>query len=78
MRPYQYELTLVVSFLYQSLDLSSRGHFTRSFRITTGMMHKWLLLRRIQPAKSLLLESSIATAKIAVICGFADQSLCLS
>ncbi|HWZ05343.1 MAG TPA: AraC family transcriptional regulator [Bradyrhizobium sp.] len=53
----------------------SRGHFTRSFRITTGMApHKWLLLRRIQQAKTLLLESSIATAEIAVICGFADQS----
>jgi AraC family transcriptional regulator len=53
----------------------SRGHFTRSFRITTGIApHKWLLLRRIQQAKTLLLESSIATAEIAVICGFADQS----
>jgi transcriptional regulator GlxA family with amidase domain len=36
--------------------------------------HKWLQLRRIQQAKTLLLESSIATAEIAVICGFADQS----
>ncbi|WP_354107997.1 AraC family transcriptional regulator [Bradyrhizobium sp. LB14.3] len=53
----------------------SRGHFTRSFRITTGMTpHKWLLLRRIQHAKTLLLESSITAAEIAVICGFADQS----
>jgi AraC family transcriptional regulator len=36
--------------------------------------HKWLQLRRIQQAKTLLLESSITTAEIAVICGFADQS----
>jgi AraC family transcriptional regulator len=53
----------------------SRGHFTRAFRMTTGMApHKWLQLHRIQQAKTLLLESSISTAEIAVICGFADQS----
>jgi AraC-like DNA-binding protein len=53
----------------------SRGHFTRAFRVTTGMApHKWLQLLRIRQAKTLLLESSISTAEIAVICGFADQS----
>ena len=53
----------------------SRSHFIRSFRMTTGMTpHKWLQVRRIEQAKTLLLESSIATAEIAVICGFADQS----
>jgi AraC family transcriptional regulator len=53
----------------------SRGHFTRSFRVTTGMApHQWLQLRRIQQAKTLLLESSISTAEIAIICGFFDQS----
>ena len=53
----------------------SRSHFIRSFRMTTGMTpHKWLQVRRIEQAKTLLLESSIATAEIAVDCGFADQS----
>ena len=53
----------------------SRSHFIRSFRMTTGMTpHKWLQRRRVEQAKTLLLESSIATAEIAVVCGFADQS----
>jgi AraC family transcriptional regulator len=53
----------------------SRSHFIRSFRATTGMTpHKWLQSRRIQQAKTLLLESSIATSEIAIVCGFADQS----
>lgn len=51
----------------------SRGHFTSAFRATAGVApHEWLQLLRKQQAKTLLLESSISTAEIAVI------AICLS
>jgi AraC-like DNA-binding protein len=53
----------------------SRGHFIAAFSQTTGLTpHRWLQMHRLQRAKSLLLESSIPIAEIAVLCGFADQS----
>jgi AraC-like DNA-binding protein len=53
----------------------SRSHFARLFKITTGSSpHEWLLKRRIDSAKHLLLESETAISEIALECGFADQS----
>lgn len=53
----------------------SRGHFITAFAQTTGLTpHRWLQMHRLQRAKTLLLESSIPIAEIAVLCGFADQS----
>lgn len=53
----------------------SRGHFTKSFRMATGMTpYQWLQRYRIDKAKHLLLNSTIRIADIASTCGFADQS----
>ncbi len=53
----------------------SRSYFIGAFAQTTGLTpHKWLQRYRLQKARTLLLESSISIAEIAVICGFADQS----
>jgi AraC-like DNA-binding protein len=53
----------------------SRGHFTKSFRVSTGHTpHQWLQRYRVDKAKSLLLDSSNSIAAVAAACGFADQS----
>lgn len=53
----------------------SRGHFIRAFALTTGITpHRWLQRHRVEKAKSLLLESNVTIAEIALACGFADQS----
>jgi len=53
----------------------SRSYFIRAFRETTGKTpHKWLLDRRIELAKELLLHPETPIVEIAVECGFADQS----
>jgi len=53
----------------------SRSYFISAFAQTTGLTpHKWLQRHRLQKARTLLLESSISIAEIAVVCGFADQS----
>lgn len=50
-------------------------HFVRGFRRSTGMSpHQWLLARRIDKAKLLLVESDHALAHIALECGFSSQS----
>lgn len=53
----------------------SRSHFSRAFKQSTGVApHTWLLQRRVDKAKSLLLaEPGTSLAHIALICGFADQ-----
>jgi AraC family transcriptional regulator len=53
----------------------SIAHFSRAFRASTGMApHQWLMLRRIDAAKSLMRRRDLALSEIAVACGFADQS----
>jgi AraC family transcriptional regulator len=53
----------------------SRGHFTKSFRVATGLTpHQWLQRYRIDTAKHLLRNPALTIAEIAVTCGFADQS----
>lgn len=53
----------------------SRSHFARAFKVTTGAPPlQWLLVRRIERAKNLLLHSSLPIDQIAHQCGFADQS----
>jgi AraC family transcriptional regulator len=53
----------------------SRGHFTKAFRVATGLTpHQWLQRYRIDKAKHLLLNPALTIADIAVSCGFADQS----
>ena len=53
----------------------SRSHFARAFKTTTGLPpHRWLLDRRVERARELLLNSALPIAEIADLCGFADQS----
>ncbi len=53
----------------------SRGHFLQAFRRTTGLTpHQWLMARRVERAKVLLLRSPLPLAEIARRCGFAHQS----
>lgn len=52
----------------------SRSYFARAFRVTLGEPpHRWLLRRRIDRAKGMMLTSSDSLAEIAIACGFADQ-----
>ena len=53
----------------------SPSHFARAFSASTGVPpYRWLLQRRIECAKSLILGGDISLAEVAVACGFADQS----
>jgi chromate reductase len=54
----------------------SRAHFLRMFRATTGKTpHQYLTQRRIERAKSMLLEAeTISLTDIAAWCGFSSQS----
>lgn len=53
----------------------SPKHFTRAFRHTFGMPpYRYLLLRRVERAKKLLLLNQFSLAEIALRCGFAGQS----
>ncbi|MCW5690934.1 MAG: helix-turn-helix transcriptional regulator [Pseudolabrys sp.] len=53
----------------------SVSQFRRAFRKTTGVApHQWLLGRRVERAKSLLTQSELPLAEIALTCGFASQS----
>jgi AraC family transcriptional regulator len=53
----------------------SRGYFSKAFKATTGLSpHEWRQQYRLDKVKSMLLESSVGIAEIAMACGFADQS----
>jgi AraC-like DNA-binding protein len=53
----------------------SASHFARAFRQSTGMApHRWIMKRRIERAKKLLLEGELDLVQIALACGFFDQS----
>ena len=53
----------------------SVSHFSRAFRRSTGLApHRWLMKRRIEVAKDLMLAEPMPLAQVAVACGFADQS----
>ncbi len=53
----------------------SAKHFARAFRQSTGVPpHRWLIERRIEHAKTLLVAGDLGLADIALACGFADQS----
>lgn len=54
---------------------SSRFHFSRAFRNATGLPpYRYLIHRRIDAAKSLLLRDELSIAEIAQQCGFNSQS----
>jgi AraC-like DNA-binding protein len=53
----------------------SRCHFTYAFKQALGCTpHRYVMSRRLEKARQLLLGSGLATAEIAIAAGFADQS----
>lgn len=53
----------------------STYYFARCFKATTGVTpHQYLLERRVERAKELLLRSSLSPMQVAAQCGFSDQS----
>jgi len=53
----------------------SVSHFSRAFRISTGLPpHKWLLRRRVRAAKQLMTVRDLSLSDIAISAGFANQS----
>ncbi|NBN63853.1 helix-turn-helix domain-containing protein [Microvirga tunisiensis] len=53
----------------------SPSHFSRSFRLETGLSpYAWVLQARITRVKDLLLRGRLTLAEIAIECGFATQS----
>ncbi len=53
----------------------SPSHFSRAFRRSIGESpHRWLAARRMDRAKSLLLQSDKPIVRIALDCGFTDQA----
>jgi AraC-like DNA-binding protein len=53
----------------------SVSHFSRAFRISTGLPpHQWLLRQRIDAAKQLLAVRDLPLAEVAMSAGFANQS----
>jgi AraC-like DNA-binding protein len=63
-----------VAELARECGLSS-GYFARAFRQTTGVTpHQWLIRKRVERARGLMLGNGLGLADIAVVCGFVDQS----
>ncbi|WOH83017.1 AraC family transcriptional regulator [Bradyrhizobium sp. BEA-2-5] len=55
-------------------DLSV-SHFSRAFRVSTGLPpHQWLLRQRVDTAKQLMTVRDLSLAEIAISAGFANQS----
>ncbi|MCA1414260.1 helix-turn-helix transcriptional regulator [Bradyrhizobium sp. NBAIM20] len=55
-------------------DLSI-SHFSRAFRISTGLPpHQWLLRQRVKAAKQLMTVRDLSLSEIAISAGFANQS----
>jgi AraC-like DNA-binding protein len=55
-------------------DLSV-GHFSRAFRVSTGLPpHQWLLHQRVKVAQQLMKVRDLPLSEIAISAGFANQS----
>lgn len=53
----------------------SVSHFSRAFRISTGLPpHRWLLRQRVEAAKQLMAARDLSLSEIAISAGFANQS----
>jgi AraC family transcriptional regulator len=70
----RYAGSLSIADLARECGLSP-SHFTRAFRTTTGVQpHRWLSQVRIEAAKQMLVAGEMPLARIALACGFGDQS----
>ncbi|GKQ53218.1 AraC family transcriptional regulator [Bradyrhizobium sp. Ce-3] len=65
---------LLLQQIAAEFDLSV-SHFSRAFRISTGLApHQWLLRQRIEVAQQLMSVRELSLAEIAISAGFANQS----
>ena len=65
---------LKVPEIARSVHLSS-SHFSRAFKRTFGMtVHAWVMRRRIESAKGMMLNTPHTLSEIALRCGLSDQS----
>ncbi|AWI09652.1 AraC family transcriptional regulator [Ereboglobus sp. PH5-10] len=66
--------TVLVPHLAEIIDMS-KDHFTRLFKNTMGVTpHRYILLKRLQLAQSLIVEGKMRLSEIALAVGFCDQS----
>jgi AraC-like DNA-binding protein len=66
--------TLSLQQIAAEFDLSV-SHFSRAFRISTGLPpHQWLLRQRVNAAKQLMTVRDLPLSEIAMSAGFANQS----
>ncbi|WP_050406617.1 helix-turn-helix domain-containing protein [Bradyrhizobium embrapense] len=66
--------TLSLQRIAAELGLSV-SHFSRAFRISTGLPpHQWLLRQRVKAAKQLMSVRDLTLSEIAISAGFANQS----
>lgn len=50
-------------------------HFSRTFKASTGLSpHQYVIQRRVEKAKRLLVNTDLPLIEIAHLCGFSDQS----
>ena len=53
----------------------SVSHFARAFTRSTGVTpHRWLMQRRVELAKDLMLTTDASLVDVSLMCGFSDQS----
>jgi AraC family transcriptional regulator len=53
----------------------SASHFARAFTRSTGISpHRWLMQRRVDAAKDVMLSTDFSLVEISLKCGFSDQS----
>ncbi|ODN71525.1 helix-turn-helix domain-containing protein [Methylobrevis pamukkalensis] len=53
----------------------SASHFSRAFKVATGLPpHRWMLAARCEKAKELLISSDLPLAELALDIGFCDQA----
>ncbi len=65
---------ITVSTLADECGLST-SHFAHSFRQTFGESpYRWLVNRRVEMAKDLLIHTTLPLVQIALKCGFSDQT----
>jgi AraC-like DNA-binding protein len=66
--------TLSLQQIAAEFDLSV-SHFSRAFRISTGLPpHQWLLRQRVKAAQQLMTVRDLPLSEIAMSAGFANQS----
>jgi AraC-like DNA-binding protein len=65
---------LTLSDLAQHCGMSV-GHFSRGFSKSVGMPpHRWMLNRRLERAKDMLLNTKCSITEVSLACGFSDQA----